>query len=488
MTISFNAIPLNLRTPGAYLEFDARKATGGVAQLANRVLLIGQRLATGASPALAPVRLFSADQAVQAFGRGSMLAGMARAFKAADSFSECWAIALDDLVAGTAATGTITVTGPATAAGTVPLLIAGARVAVGVAAAASANTVAAAIAAAVNAQPDLPVTAAAAAAVVTLTARHKGTAGNDIDVRHSFYDGEALPAGIALVIVAMANGAGNPDHAALWPVIGDEPYRTIVLGVADAAILDSVEDELDSRWSPLRMIESFAFAARRGTAGTLAAFGNGRNSQLVSIIGTGVSPSPSWAWAASYAGVVGYASAIDPARPFQTLALPGIIGPARGARFTRSEREALLNDGISTFTVDPAGNVAIERAITTYQLSAFALEDIAYLDVNTVLTLQFLRNAVRARILAKFPRHKLANDDARFAPGQAIVTPRIIRAELVALMRELEEAGLVEDLDQFVADLIVERDAGDPGRVNALIPPNIVNQFRVFAARVEFRL
>jgi phage tail sheath gpL-like len=54
-------------------------------------------------------------------------------------------------------------------------------------------------------------------------------------------------------------------------------------------------------------------------------------------------------------------------------------------------------------------------------------------------------------------------------------------------MRELEEAGLVENIDQFKADLIVDRDASDPNRVNALLPPDIVNQMRVLAAQVQFR-
>lgn len=130
----------------------------------------------------------------------------------------------------------------------------------------------------------------------------------------------------------------------------------------------------------------------------------------------------------------------------------------------------------------------IERAITTYRLNAFDLPDISYLDVNTLLTLAYLRFTVRARISQKFPRHKLASDDTAFGEGQAIVTPRIIRAELVALFALWEERGLVEGREQFKADLIVERDADDPNRVNALIPPDVVNQFRVFAGQVQFRL
>jgi phage tail sheath gpL-like len=178
----------------------------------------------------------------------------------------------------------------------------------------------------------------------------------------------------------------------------------------------------------------------------------------------------------------------DPARPRQTLALPGLLPPATDQRFTLSERNILLHDGISTFMVDQGGNVAIERLVTTYQTNAFGVEDISYLDVETMRTLAFLRYSVRTRIALRFPRCKLASDGARFGAGQPIVTPKDIRNELIALFRQWEDAGLAENIDQFKTDLLVERNASDPNRVDALIPPDVVNQFRVFAAAVQFRL
>lgn len=488
MTISFNTIPIAIRTTGAFLEFDGSKAVSGLPAAPTKVLLIGQRLAAGAVAALVPTRIVVGDQAVKAFGRGSMLAGMAKAFKAADAITECWAIAVDDVGAGVAASGTITIGGAATAAGTIALMIAGQAVDVKVGVGDAPATIAAAVVAAIAAAADLPVTATAAAGVVTVAARQKGTAGNDVDLRANYYQGQSLPAGVTIAFTAMTGGTTNPDIATVFAAIGDVGYSTMAIGFADAPTLAKVEAEQASRWGPLRMLDGVVYAAARGTQGTLAALGAARNSAFVSIMGAKAGPNPTWEWAASYAGVVGFNAAIDPARPFQTLVLPGILAPAETDQFTRAERELLLKDGISTFTVAAGGTVMIERAITTYQTNAYGLDDIAFLDVNTPLTLSYLRYAVRARILAKYPRHKLAGDDARVSSGQAIVTPKTIRAEIIALFRELEEAGLVEDLDQFVADLIVERDATDAGRVNALIPPNIVNQFRVFAGRVEFRL
>ena len=485
--ISFNSIPLT-RLPGSYIEFDSSKAISGLPPAPSKILLVGQRLAAGTVVALQATRVVTADQAAKAFGRGSQLAHMVAALKKVNDRTEAWAIALDDDAGGIAATKTVALTGPTTAAGALALMIAGVRIAIGVEAAATASNIATAIAGTVNALADLPVTATANSGVVTLTARNKGAAGNDIDVRINYFQGEATPAGLTVAIGTGVAGEVNPDIAAIWAAIGDEAYSTIILPFTDAATLLSVEAELASRSGPMRMIEGIAYAGARGSQGSLATIGSARNSEFVSIIGADGSPSSPWQWAAAYGGQIAYHGAIDPARPFQTLPLTGILSPLQGDRFTRVERDLLLKDGISTFTVDQGGVVAIERAITTYQVNAQGLDDTAWLDVNTPLTLFYLRLLVRSRISSRFPRHKLADDGTNFSAGQAIVTPRIIRGELIALFRDAEQAGLVENLDQFAADLIVERDASDRNRVNALIPPNIVNQFLVFAGRVEFRL
>ena len=60
----------------------------------------------------------------------------------------------------------------------------------------------------------------------------------------------------------------------------------------------------------------------------------------------------------------------------------------------------------------------------------------------------------------------------------------VSRSPYVACIRELEFAGIVEDTGQFKKDLIVMRRDADVGRVNAVLPPNRVNQFVNFGAAV----
>lgn len=488
MSISFNSIPIDLRTPGQYLEFDASRASGGLTAQPQRVLVIGQKLAAGLAPAGVAVRIATADQAIQQFGRGSMLAAMFAVFLAANPTAEAWGFPLADNVAGVAATKTVTLTGPATAAGVIHLYVGGQRVQAAVAAADTATIAATALAAAVNANLDLPVTAASAAGVVTLTARHKGVSGEELDVRVNYGAGETTPAGLAAVIAAGTTGAGNPDVASVFTAIGDDWFNILVQPYTDTVNLNLVDEALAERFGPLKMIDAFAFSFKSATQGDLATLGSSRNGPHASIGGLKGSPTPPSVIAASYAGVVSYYGAIDPARPFQGLPLPGVLAPAVADRFNRQERDLLLRDGISTFTIDAGGAVLVERPITTYQVNGYGLPDDAYYDVNTLLTLSFLRFSVRARIASKYGRHKLASDGTLYAPGQAIVTPKVVRAELISLFGDWEDAGLVEDIEQFKADLIVERDLTDVNRLNALIPPNLVNQLRVFAGQVQFRL
>ena len=148
----------------------------------------------------------------------------------------------------------------------------------------------------------------------------------------------------------------------------------------------------------------------------------------------------------------------------------------------------MLYDGVSTTTVDADGRIIIERLITTYKTTPIGAADISYLDVNTPLTLGYLRATFRNRFLRKFPRHKLADDGTRYGPGQAVVTPKVAKAECIAIFREWEDAGLVEGIDQFKTDLIVERNANDPNRLDILLPPDLVNQLRVTGVKIGFLL
>jgi phage tail sheath gpL-like len=492
MPISFNSIPSNWRMPLYWVELDSSMA--GLPATLGRSLLVGIMSGTGTAIHDVPIPVASQAQADALFGQGSHLACMFRAFFANNWANPVWGLPLADPT-GAAAAGSITVSTAPTQAGTINLYIAGQNVPVYAGATDTPTIVATAIAAAINANAALPVMATATAGAVTVTAKFKGTEGDDIQLSDSYYGsvgGETLPQGLTLTYTAMTGGTGVPPMANAITNLGETEVDYVCMPFTDSTSLLAWETEFgfsdSGRWGFIRQHYGGLYAAKRGTLATLLTFGDTRNSAQNSIMGIEpTSPTPTYEWAAAYTSKAARALVNDPARPLQTLQLDGCL-PAQGqGRFLLSELNQLAYGGIATqrtVNITPM----IMRESTTYTKNLYGNSDDAYELVTTLATLTALLRNQRQAITSKFPRHKLADDGTRFGAGQAIVTPKIIKAELVAQYRVDEFNGLVENGAAFKANLIVERDPNDPNRVNVLYPPDLVNQLRVFAVLCQFRL
>jgi len=496
------SIPTTLRVPFVYVEFDDSRAFQGPSILAYKALLIGQRTSGGSVAELVRKRITSADIAADYFGDGSMLHEMAAKWFRGNKFTETYAIALNDASAGVAAAGTFNISGTATASGSLSCLIAGTKVAVAITSGMSATQAGEALEAAIIADTSLPVTANNVAGAVTVTAKNKGLHGNSIDIRVNYYDGEVVPAGLTVVVNAgttqqgtLLNGATNPDIQDVLDVLGDEWFQIMVCPLNDASSMTAIETELADRAGYLRMIDGVYISAKRPTGADKAAklsalnsYGSGRNSQYVTMIHATDLPNDEAQVSAAYAAQIATEGQADPARPFKTLELIDILPPAIADRFLISEDNSLLFDGISTFLSDTGGKVRIEQAITMFQTNSAGAASISYYKVNTVLTLMYLRYDFRNQILSRYPRAKLADDGARVAAGQQVITPKIGKAEAINIFRGWELLGLCENISQFKNDLVCVRNISDPNRLDWILPPDLVNQFDIGAATIQFLL
>jgi len=490
--ISFNNIPANVRVPLFYAEMDNSAASYFSQTL--RTLIIGQKLAAGVAVANTPILVSRTDEAKNQFGIGSMLARMHEVYRANDIAGEIWCLPLEDNAAGVAANGTLTVTGPASESGTINLYIGAQRVQVAVTSGDADTVIAAAINAAINADTTLPVTSTVLAGVVTVTAKHKGSLGNAIKLQLNYRGlagGEKTPTGVAIAIVAMSAGATDPVLTTALAAMGDDEYDFIILPYTDSTSLDALQtlmNDTTGRWAYNKQIYGHVYTAKADTFANLVTLGTGRNDQHATIAGYEAAvPNTPWDYAAAYAARNAAYIAVDPARPTQTGQLIGILPAPAGSRFISTERQTLLSSGIATSYVG-GGAVRVERAITSYQVNSFSIADPSYLDSETLHTLAYIIRRLRSIITSKYPRHKLADDGTRFGAGQAIVTPSVIRGEMLAEYANLEEAGICENFKAFSANLIVERNADDPNRLDVLLPPDLVNQLRVFAVLAQFRL
>lgn len=495
MTVPFNNIPQQLRVPLFYAEMDNSQANGRSTGI-RRALLIGQKLAAGSASANTPYIVASANQAIGLFGRGSMLARMVEKYRANDSFGELWCIAAADDAAGVQATGTVTAVGTATAAGTLCLYIAGQRLTIGVLVGDTASVVAAAIAAAITAAADLPVTATALLGVVTLTCKWKGATGNDITLVDSFAGsagGEALPAGVTLTYsgATLSAGATNPVLTPVIAAMGDEEYDFIIHPYTDSTSVDALDAEMNDstgRWSWSRQIYGHCYNALRGTLGALVTAGDLRNGPHHTTAGIDADcPIPAYEYASEYGARNAVFINADCARPTQTGVLAAAKIPRAGKRFLFTERQSLLTHGIATSYVGGSA-LRVERAITHYKKNAFDVPDTSYLDSETLHLSAYVLRRLKSIVTSKYSRHKVADDGTRFAAGSPIVTPKVIRGELIAEYGKMEYEGYTENAELFAAGLIVERPPTDPNRIDVLFTPDYINQLRVFAVLNQFRL
>ncbi len=468
--ISFDSIPASIRKPGKYFEFNTKLAVRTLPGNLQKVLAIGQRLATGTQPALAPVDVFSDEQAAQLFGRGSAAHLMARAAITANPYLQLTVIAVDDAEAAVAATGTVTVTGPATGAGVVSLSVGATRIDAAVASGDTAAAIATALKVALDKKADLPLTATVEAGVLTLAARHKGSFGNGIVLKSA-----VTAPGVSATVVAMAHGAVDPDLAPALAAVVAGGHNLIVSPLADSVSLGAIRAHLEFVSGPM---EQRGAVGVFGHAGSLAS-----GSTLAGLINSG---RVTGAWhrgsvrlpaeiAAGYAAVLAFEE--DPARPLNTLEIKGLDVTGIDQWPSRTEQENALYHGLTPLEVGPGDRVQIVRAISTYTRDPQGVDDVALLDITTIRTLDYVRKACRERISLRFPREKLSER-----------TPDKVRSELLDVLYKLEELEIVEAVDANKAGLIVERDSQDVNRLDAKIPVDVVNGLHVFAGRIDLLL
>ncbi|TPQ28947.1 phage tail protein [Methylomonas koyamae] len=482
MTISFDNIPQALRYPGVYIEIDGSQA--GLGDDIPAVLLVGQKLAAGSAVAGEITRISSVYDATVKAGAGSMLAQMAARYRAIDATLDLYMLPYSDNGAGVAATGTITVTNAATADGTLSLYIGGRLVSVGVTSTMTTAQIATAIAAAFT-DADLPVTAAAVASVVTLTAKHKGTCGNNIDMRLNLY-GELKPTGLALTLTAMAGGSGDPAPGNLATLLGaNRWYRYIALGINDAATLAAWHTESQRRYQPPVQAGFRCFTAHRGDYAAAAAFGETKNYEHICDLSLEINPTPTWEAAAILCAAAAPKLYNSPVQSLEGVALTGMVGVTY---HDWTNANSLLFKGMSVMQIAQDGSCYIKRLITLHQRRPDGSPDDAYLDVNTPETLERVRYEQRVGAIKAFVGTAAAKTNEGYRPGLRITTEDSVRAFLLSLYQNvlMREYGWVQNYDHYKTTLVVEQDPDNTSRFNYLDTPIILSPFQILAGRAQF--
>ena len=493
MSITYDQIPANNKFPIFATEFGGgMSAKSGAMPWKN--LIIGQPLSSKMSENGTLTLITSDEQADALFGAGSQLALMIKAFRKNTKSSELWALPIADDSTSDAATGTLTFTvagsgNPATLAvgGTIRLMISGQACPVHVSAGDSATGVATKVAAAINAKTNLPVTASSSNEVVTLTAKNKGANGNGLDVRWNHNQGEVLPDGLSIALVAMANGGADPqfDDAHVKETCAGTWFNMIVIGSAEADNINYIKAMLDERWTAIvQQTGVMCFSLNGGSESDYTTKGNALNSQEIVLAALPKSPTSGSEKAAALFGCVAPKAINDPAAPLHNYAVAGVVAPKRDDREDYYGNGRLLDAGCAPMVAAEDGTVYTSRIVTTYKKNAQNVPDESFLQLETVLTLSYLRWDWNNYLASKYAHAKLAPDGSQFGEGQLVMTPSLGKAEIVSRYKMWEKMGLVYDSTGFEENVIVELDPNNQYAMNFFIPAHLIKQFFISKSKI----
>ncbi|MBY2918867.1 phage tail sheath subtilisin-like domain-containing protein [Rhizobium leguminosarum] len=479
-------IPAALTAP--IFTFDVQ--SGGQFQNETRMIILGHGLA-GGSLAEGQISICNSRTDARVLcGAGSMLEAMFIAARRNSPAQEIWIGRVAD--SGTAEIRTITIGAPPAAGGQGILLIAGEAVSVELAAGLSANALATALAAAINGYYNrltgmsLPFTASAATNVVTLTARHKGTYATGLDLFVPILDTVNAFAGLFTFATATP-GAGTPSLSNILAAMNDDPFEIIVSPFGDGTSLDTLNSflgEVSGRWSYIQQLYGHAFYPKTDTSTNLVTFALARDTWHLTMIprfSSGGFAEPDYIWVAAVVGRIaawlGGGSNGDVSRNQSGLLVEGLSAPRdRAYWMDYATRDAMLKNGVSTWNVNRSGQVTIDKIITQQQTTNGA-PDTTFRDIQTVYQLTYALKKFRADLAFEHSNKGIA--DSNPLNLDALTTVKDIKATLFHSYKQM--SGVLENSEQALLNMVVERDTDNPSRVNMRLPLDVVNPLDILA-------
>ena len=500
MSIQYNEIPPNNLVPIVATEFDNSLASKA-GPMPWKNLIIGQAK-SGAPEGL--TKIGSAEEAASIYGSGSQVHLMVKAFRKNAKYMDLYVIGLQDPVSNSsAAVAKLNVAGTATESAPLCLNIGGQAVTVTVLDKDTAAVIKANIAAKINSLPDLPVTAVVPdtgddTGKVVITAKNKGAAGNDIGVFLNFNQGEKTPGGVTIAEFAstdriyLASGVGDTEFtdSNVGNLIAGTWFNAIVISKGDNTTTGNVtyiKELLDERWTAMVQQTGVLFYGVKGDKTAQVTAGDARNSQVIVIPGLPHSPSTPFEIAAGAMGIVAVTALNDPAVPLANWPIAGVVAPKMTDRLDINSKNDMLRAGVALLDAGDDGTVYLKRTVTTYKQNSAGVSDTSYQQLEKVFTLSFIRWDWNAYIGSKYPHAKLADDGNEYGPGQVVMTPKLGKAEILTRYKYWMSKGLVQNFDEFKANVVVERDPDDSTALNFLIPADLIDQLLICKSKIQFK-
>lgn len=468
--ISFDTIPAATRVPGRYIEFNTRTAVRGLPTNPQKMLLIASQTAQAKQPALTPIQLFSDADAAELFGAGSWAHRCVTQAFTNNQYLDLTVIGVQDVTSGgIAATGALELAGNAISAGMLTLtigteiyqskIIAGDQIA----------DIQAKIIDLINNSSNSQVIASLEDNSVQLQARNLGEIGNEI-----YINAICTAGGISITAKQMTGGAVNPSIKKALDIVAGKRYHVICSIFNDENNAAALAEHVDSVSNAIEKRGCIGVLGSRNMLANTTAIAHHLNNGRITLAWYKNAFEASALIASGYAAVL--AGEEDPAKPLNTLEIKGLSVTPDASWPLWAEFNNALYNGITPLQI-VSNKVQIMRAVSTYTTNTTGTDDPSLLDITTIRTLDYVRDAINQRIGLRFPREKLSDK-----------TPFRVRSEILDVLNQCEEAEILEAVMANKDKLIVQRNASDQNRLDTVIPADIVNGLHVFAARIDLYL
>ncbi len=489
--IGFNQIPGSGLTAPLF-AFEAN--SGGQYDVASRLILFGHKTSSGSLPVATPTVCTSLSDADAFCGPGSQLREMFRIARQNAAVQEIWLVAVAET--GVAEVRTLTVGSVPASGGTGYIDIQGERLPIVVQPGDSANTVAATINAAINGYYNaltgamLPITSTVATNVVTITSRHAGAVFSEIDIFLPVQKVNNLLTTSWITFATTTAGSGTPTSGLNTAIaaLGDQPADMIVNPWSDSTSVGSFTTYLSDqsgRWNYSRQTYGHALTSYTGVISAQTTLGLGMNDRHCTIVPRFAQTAhPSWLWAAGFAArVIPWLSDVvtgNVSRNQTGLIVEGLTPPRDPTLWpTYPTRNVLNNSGISGWTVTAAGEIAIDKLVTTYRTGPSGQPDSVFRDIQSVFQVSGGFSYLRALLATEHGQKSIADSN----PGNlgAISTPKDIDATMLHGYSDLVNRGVFENVPQFATRYRGARNVGNGARYDILASFDRVNPLDIIA-------
>lgn len=444
---------------------------GNVVNLPQRIAVIGQgATASNASYDTTKAQYTRAPDVGAEYGYGSPLHLVARELFPTNGDGvgtiPVTFYPLKDDGSGAAAAGSITPSGTQTKAASYYVYVNGIRSeAFTVAASASVADICDAAVPAINAVLEMPVVATDDTTEITLTAKWKGTTGNDIVVSVSGVD-----YGTVWTIVQPTSGATNPSISGALSQIGDV-WETLIINCFDyddETILDAIQTWGEGRWLETSHKPAIAFVGcTEASVSTAISVTETRTDDKVNcqLVAPGSVNLPCVVAARQVARIAKIAQN-DPASDYTFQKLQSLTPGTDSQQWTFAERDQAVKGGSSTVEVVD-GVLKISNVVTMYAPSGEPVPAFRFVcDVMKLMNVLYNIDLIFAQ--DEWAGAPLIPDDQSSYNANA-KKPKTAIAAVNQVIDALGLAAIISDPKTAKANTTASIDSGNPKRLNVSI-------------------